>query len=351
MTRPLRVAHYLNQFFGGIGAEEHAGVGVEVREGPVGPGRALQMALGDEATVVATIICGDNYFSDEIDTSLSAIGDALTQYSPDVVIAGPAFDAGRYGFACAEVCVAAQKSGIPAVTGMTPDNSGVITHRRELITVPTGTDLTQMQSVLEGMATLAVKLGRGKDLGPAAVEGYIPRGIRKPKEFEKAGAERAFDLLEARVLDQPWTSEVLDLEYEIVTPPSPVKDLSQITLALVSSGGVVPWGNPDELEQGRTTERYHKYSIEGLHELKVGEWESIHSGFNSNILNTEGPDYALPLRATRELEAQGVFKGLHPYFFSTAGNGMRVRAAKTLGEGIAAELKEADVGAVLLVAT
>ena len=33
----MRVVHYLNQFFGGIGAEEHAGVGLEVRDGAVGP--------------------------------------------------------------------------------------------------------------------------------------------------------------------------------------------------------------------------------------------------------------------------------------------------------------------------
>ena len=37
----MRVVHYLNQFFGGIGAEEQAGMGLEVRDGAVGPGRAL----------------------------------------------------------------------------------------------------------------------------------------------------------------------------------------------------------------------------------------------------------------------------------------------------------------------
>jgi len=38
----MRVVHYLNQFFGGIGAEEHAGTPFEVREGAVGPGKLLE---------------------------------------------------------------------------------------------------------------------------------------------------------------------------------------------------------------------------------------------------------------------------------------------------------------------
>ena len=37
MSEPLRVAHYLNQFFAGIGGEERADVGVSMRPEPVGP--------------------------------------------------------------------------------------------------------------------------------------------------------------------------------------------------------------------------------------------------------------------------------------------------------------------------
>src|SRR5262245_22421336 len=61
MAEPLRVAHYLNQFFAGIGGEDKADVGVSARPEPVGPGRALQAALGDAGRVVGTVIAGDNY--------------------------------------------------------------------------------------------------------------------------------------------------------------------------------------------------------------------------------------------------------------------------------------------------
>ena len=42
----LKVVHYLNQFFAGVGGEEKANVGPGAREGAVGPGMALNQALG-----------------------------------------------------------------------------------------------------------------------------------------------------------------------------------------------------------------------------------------------------------------------------------------------------------------
>ena len=57
----MRVVHYLNQFFGGIGSEEQAGTGLEIRDGAVGPGKLLEQLLGDGAQVVMTLVCGDNY--------------------------------------------------------------------------------------------------------------------------------------------------------------------------------------------------------------------------------------------------------------------------------------------------
>ena len=52
----LRVVHYINQFYGGIGGEEKADVKPELREGAVGPGLAINGALGDKGEIVATVI-------------------------------------------------------------------------------------------------------------------------------------------------------------------------------------------------------------------------------------------------------------------------------------------------------
>ena len=99
MAQPLRVVHYVNQFFGGIGGEDMAHVGVSLADGVVGASRALQQALGDQGTLIGTLIGGDNYVSEQRDAAVAAINAQLYNLRPDAVIAGPAFNAGRYGLA------------------------------------------------------------------------------------------------------------------------------------------------------------------------------------------------------------------------------------------------------------
>src|SRR4029077_2491732 len=93
----LRVVCYLNQFFGQLGGEDKAGVGSQVVTGAVGPARAVQQALGDSGTVVATVICGDNYVAEQTERAIAELLELVTAQRPDLVIAGPAFLAGRYG--------------------------------------------------------------------------------------------------------------------------------------------------------------------------------------------------------------------------------------------------------------
>src|ERR671936_1463467 len=167
MGGALRVVHYLNQFFGGIGGEDVANLPPRLHDGPVGSGRALQQALKEEGTVVTTVICGDSYINDARDNALAVIVETLRASKPDVLIAGPAFESGRYGLACAEVCKAAHVVGIPALTGMHPDNPGVESGRPDVLVVPTGASPAEMQAALAAMARLAIELGHNETLGPA----------------------------------------------------------------------------------------------------------------------------------------------------------------------------------------
>ena len=346
----LRVVHYVNQFFGGLGGEEEANAPVQVREGPVGPGRALEQALGDSGEIVATIIAGDNFFVEETEKSHPAAIEALNTYKADVVVAGPAFDAGRYGLACAQLCKIAQENGVPAVTAMVSDNAGALTYGIGITIVPTGINLTEMPSVMASMSRLAVKLGNGEQLGSAAEEGYLPRGFREPVVRERTGAQRAVDMFEARLAGQQFTSEVFIRNYDDVAPPPPLPTLVGKTIALVTSGGMVPADNPDNLNSARE-EAFFRYNIEGLSELRTGEWKSVHGGFNTRWLNTHDPNYALPLRAIRELESEGVLGSVYPTYFATTGNQTAVTSAQAMGKEIASELKEQAIDAVLLVAT
>ena len=115
----IRVVHYLNQFFGQIGGEDKASTGFVVKEGPVGPGMALQKEFGDKAEVVATLICGDNFFSANPEENAEEGAQMIEKYHPDILIAGPAFSSGRYGVSCGAICKRCDdRFGIPAITGL-----------------------------------------------------------------------------------------------------------------------------------------------------------------------------------------------------------------------------------------
>ena len=350
MTEPIRVVHYLNQFFGGIGGEAKANTPPEFRHGPVGAGRALQAALGRVGVVESTVICGDNYFVDEQERATEALCTFLRREQPDLVIAGPAFDAGRYGYACANFTVLARKLGIPAVTGMHRDNPGYTTFASQLVCVPTGTSSNDMRNALERMVSIGARLARGENLRPAAVEGYLPTGIRNHTTRNKPAWERAIDMLEARLAGVPWTSEVLAQRYEDLPVRPGARDASKVKLGLVTSGGLVPKHNPDGQVSG-FAEKAFSYSINDLRKLSTSEWESVHGGFNTVFLNTKSPNYVLPLPALREFEDSGRIMSLHPTFFSTVGNGTSVTSARRMGAEISREFASAGVEAALLVAT
>jgi len=349
MPTTFKVVHYLNQFFGGLGAEEKSRTPVQIKDGPVGPGRALQAAFKGQANVVATIVCGDDYVVEDEAQAAQAMKAAFEKYKPDLVVAGPAFDSGRYGLGCALACRTANAMNIPAVTGMHPDNAAIITYRHDLIAVPTGINVTEMLAAVTKMAALGLKLGRHEELGPALQEGYIPTGRRKLMQLDKLGYERALGMLMARIQGKPWVSEIQVQQYETVPAAPPIKDHSKATIAVVCSTGMVPKGNPDGVPGARALVA-ERYSVEGLNELKVGEWESAHGGFNTTILNTVNPNYAMPLPALRKLEKMGVIKAVYPFFYTTVGNQTAVNAARDIGRDVAKELKEGHVDGALQVA-
>ena len=117
----MRVVHYLNQFFAGFGGEDSAGTAPVRLEGAVGPGRALGLE------VAATLACGDDYFGEHEEAALAATP-ALARRAerPDVLVCGPSFGSGRYGYACGMLAREAARRGIPAVCAMHPESPGVL---------------------------------------------------------------------------------------------------------------------------------------------------------------------------------------------------------------------------------
>ncbi len=149
MYTKIRVVHYLNQFFAQVGGEDKADVGPQVKAGLIGPGRALQQALGEHGEVVATIFCGDNYFAEQQEQAIDQLIRQMAEYKPHLLIAGPAFESGRYGIACGAICHAAQQRlDIIAVAGMDEDNVGAGLYRKNLFIVNSGASIARMVPTL-----------------------------------------------------------------------------------------------------------------------------------------------------------------------------------------------------------
>lgn len=345
-----RIVHYINQFYAGIGGEEKADVVPEVREGVVGPGMALKAALGSEAEIVATVVCGDSYFASNIEKATADILEMMKKYKPDAVIAGPAFNAGRYGTACGGVCEAVVKNlNIPAVSGMFPENPGVEMYKKSFYIVETPDSAAGMRAAVPAMAKLVLKLLRGEKIGTPAEEGYIERGIRKNKFYDKLAAERAVDMFTAKLKGEPFVTEYPMPVFDRVAPNPAVKDMKNAVIALVTSGGICPKGNPDHIEASSAS-KFGEYDITGVMDLTAEAYCTAHGGYDATYADQDA-DRVLPVDVLRDMEKEGVFKKLHNKFYTTVGNGTAVASAKKFAAEIASRLKADGVTAVILTST
>ena len=344
-----RVVHYINQFFANIGGEEMAHVPPEIREGAVGPGMALQQAWNGNAAIVATVVCGDSYYAEHEGKARERILEWVKEAKPDIFIAGPAFNAGRYGYACANIALAVQEElNIPVLTGMYEENPGA-DFKDKILIVSTSNSAAGMRRAAPAMAALALKLMKGEEIGPSVAEGYMPNGIRKNFFEQERGAKRAVSMLISKLNGKPFVTEFPMPSFDRVAPNPPVMDMSRATVALCTSGGIVPKGNPDRIEASSAS-RYGEYSIEGVDRLTKDAYETAHGGYDPVYAN-EDPNRVLPVDVLRQLEREGKIGKLHDVFYSTVGNGTSVAASKAYAAEFAKKLKEANVDAVIMTST
>jgi len=348
----IKVLHYLNQFFAGIGGEEKAGEEIRFLRGAVGIGTMIENALKPRGVEYATLICGDNYFHECEDTALTATRAAMEDFQPHIFLAGPAFNAGRYGLACAKACSWARDYGqIPAITAMHEENPGTKEIGRGVLVLQTGASTAAMPETLKRCLLLIETLLAGDAPALAALRSEFCLAI--PRRFtvrtDKPDYARAADLLLARLGGQPCESEIPQVESARHAIPNLAVSLADATVALVTEGGLVPQGNPDRLESSRGS-RYFKYSVAGRDDLKQGEFQAMHTGYDTSTVDRD-PDRLVPLDAMRVLENNRRIGKLHDHYFVTTGTGAMPSKMAELGAGIAAEVAGAGVHAVILTAT
>ena len=349
----LRVVHYINQFFAQIGGEEKADYPAEIRiGGAVGPGRAFMAdpTFAEAAEIVATVVCGDSYFNENLEKAQADIIAMVKEQKPDLFIAGPAFNAGRYGVACGTISAAVKKElGIPVLTGMYEENPGADMFKNEVYIVATKNSAAGMRSAVKTMAPLAIKLGKGEKIGASCEEGYMPNGVRVNFFEKERGSKRAVDMLLKKLAGKPYTTEYPMPVFDRVAPNPAIKDLAHATIALVTSGGIVPKGNPDHIESSSAS-HYGEYDLTGVEVLTSETYETAHGGYDPSYANAN-PNRVLPVDVMRDLEKEGVIGKLHNLFYTTVGNGTAVASAKAFAAEYAKKLVSAGVDGVILTST
>lgn len=345
----MKIVYYVNQFFGQIGGEEKAGTPPQYLNKAVGPAGGFQTLIKDEAQVVGTIICGDNYFNEHKEVALKEILAMVKDSEADLFVAGPAFNAGRYGMACAQVSAAVQKElEIPALTGMYEENPGLEEARSEAYVIKTGDSAGTMRKALPLMAALGLKLLKKVAPGLPSEDGYFAQGRRVTVFSDKRGSVRAVEMLLKRLAEEPFVTELPMPVFDNVPPAQAIADLSKATIALVTSGGIVPLGNPDRI-QSASAQKWGKYDISGKKALK-GDFYTIHGGYDPVYANAYA-DRVAPLDVLYELKEEGIIGDVYPYFYTTTGTGTSVASSVAFGKEIGKELKEAGVSGVLLTST
>jgi glycine reductase len=155
-------------------------------------------------------------------------------------------------------------------------------------------------------------------------------------------------MLLAKIHGRSFRTELAAVWRPPLTAAPPVLDLQACRLAVITSGGLVPRGNPDRMPTRYSRHRY-EYPLPA-DALVPGEWESVHAGYHVAAVNSN-PNVVVPLDALRRLVAEGAIGGLCAQLQSLTGVGTPDTAARAIGGELVESLRRQDARAAIMVAT
>ena len=199
-----------------------------------------------------------------------------------------------------------------------------------------------MRKALPVLGKFALKIARNEAIGSPAEEGYHARGVRRNIFAEENGATRAAEMLVAKLAGREFVTEYPMPVFDNVTPGKAIADLSTARIALVTSGGIVPSDNPDRIESSSAS-KYGQYEIENMGETAHGGYDPIYAN--------EDPNRVLPVDVLKDIQAEGKIGSIHPYYYTTTGNGTSVANSKAFATEFAQKLLADGVDAVILTST
>ncbi len=341
---------YLNQFFGQIGGEDKADFAPIIVDKLVGP--AIQLNSELDAEVTHTIICGDNFMGSNTEEAIDTIIKELRNIEFDIFVAGPAFQAGRYGVACGHICKAVKKEfNVPVITSMHIENPGVEMFKKDMYIMIGGNSAAKMKKDIEALSKLANKIINGEEILGPNEEGYYERGIRHQVWLDSkiTAADRVVDMFLKKINGKEYVSELPIPKLDRVQIAPAIKDLTKVKIALVNTGGIVPVDNPDKIQSASAT-RWGRYDISNMDGLEGGVFKTIHAGFDPAAADAD-PDVITPIDALRAYEKEGKFGSLHNYFYTTVGTGTTQAEAQRMAKEIIPYLQKDNVDAIIMVST
>jgi glycine reductase len=221
--------------------------------------------------------------------------------------------------------------------------------KKDIYIIETANAATGMRQAIPAIAKLALKIVNNEQIGTPAEDGYISRGIRKNVFKAERGSKRAVNMLVAKLKGEKFETEYPMPDFDRVAPNPPVLDMKKAKIALVTSGGIVPKGNPDRIESSSAS-KYGRYDLTGFNDLTSDTHETAHGGYDPVYANQDA-DRVLPVDVMRDLEKEGIIGALHNYFYTTTGNGTSVANSKRFASEFAKELIKDGVQAVVLTST
>ena len=124
--------------------------------------------------------------------------------------------------------------------------------------------------------------------------------------------------------------------------------MSKAKIALVTSGGIVPFGNPDHIAAS-SAQNFGEYDITGVTDLLQGKYQTAH-GATTRPTPIRTRTRAARGRAARPGKGRPHRLPASALLFHR-GNGTAVAKAKAFGIEIGKRLKDAQVQAVILTST
>lgn len=130
-----KIVMILDQIQSGVGGKEKSNLSLSGKTLPLGPGIMMEPFLND-SKIIATLFCGDEFFTNNIELVVNKIIEKVKQINPDVVVCGPSYDYENFSIMCALLAHRINaNTSIPAFAAMSEENNDVINKYKDIICI------------------------------------------------------------------------------------------------------------------------------------------------------------------------------------------------------------------------